>query len=201
MDADKVCLPASLIASPTKKANTQIRRKKPNNIKPQLSPWFLGQAAQRLVPCRLKAVAHEWQRRDVLRNPKLMLHVMLWCNEEVAASGWRATKSGLIPPKQAGAYKHSAKTCCSCLGSLSFVGMVHHPNLGGICVHATGPVQSPPVGQGWHSHTAASVAVLFKYSVSLQLAVVFQLRLRQVEEPSSGCCQPVGHAMHNVLAL
>ena len=201
MDADKVCLPASLIASPTKKANTQINRTNPNNINPQLSPWFLGHSAQRFVPCRLKAVAHVWQRRDVLRNPKDVLHVMLWCNEEVAASGWRATNKVLIPPKQAGANKHSAKTRCWRLGFLSFVGMVHHPNLGGMCVQAIGPVQSPPVGQGWHSHKAASVAVLFKYSVSLQLAMVFQLRLRQVEEPSLGCCHPAGQAMHTVLAL
>ena len=201
MDADKVCLPASLMASPTRNVNTPSKRIKPNTISPQLSPWFLGHSAQRLVPCRLKAVAHVWQRRDVLRNPKEVLHVMLWCNEEVAASGWRATKSELIPPKQAGANKHSAKTWCWRLGSLSFVGMVHHPNLGGMCVQAIGPVQSPPVGQGWHSHKAASVAVLFKYSVSLQLAMVFQLRLRQLEEPSLGCCHPVGHAMHDVLAL
>ena len=192
-------MPASLIASPTKKANTQINRKNPKTINPQLSPWFLGHSAQRLVPCRLKVAAHAWQRRDVLRNPKAVLHVLLRCNEEVAASGWRFFKRGFAPPKQAGANKHSAKTCCWRLGSLSFFGMVHHPNWGGMCFQAIGPVQSPPVGQGRHSHRAALAAVSFKYSVSLQLAVVFQLRLRQVEEPWFGCCHPAGQAMHDVL--
>ena len=79
--------------------------------------------------------------------------------------------------------------------------MVHHPNLGGMCAQAIGPVQSPPAGQGRHSHKAASVAVLFKYSVSLQLAMVFQLRLRQVDDPSLGCCHPAGQSMQFVLGL
>ena len=194
-------MPASLIASPTRNANTQSRRTNPNTINPQLSPWFLGQSAQRLVPCRLKAAAHAWQRRDVLRNPKVTSHVMLRCRDEVAASGWRFFNRGFAPPKQAGANKHSAKTCCWRLGSLSWSGMVHHPNLGGMCVQAIGPVQSPPVGQGRQSHRAASVAVSFKYSVSLQLPVVFQLRLRHVEEPTLGCFHPLGQFLHNVLAL
>ena len=87
------------------------------------------------------------------------------------------------------------------MGSLSFVGIVHHPNLGGMCFQVIGPVQSPPVGQGWHSHKAASVAVSFKYSVSLQLSIVFQLRLRQVEEPLAGCCHPVGQFLHDELGF
>ena len=148
MDADKVCLPASLMASPTRKANTPSKRINPNTISPQLSPWFFGQAAQRLVPCRLKVVAHVWQRRDVLRKPKDVLHVMLWCNDDLAASGWRATNKEFTPPKQAGANKHSAKTWCWFLGFRSWRGMVHHPNFGGMCAQAIGPVQSPPLGQG-----------------------------------------------------
>ena len=199
MDADKVCLPASLIAPPTRKTNTQITMTNPNIIKPQLSPWFFGHSAHRFVPCRLKAVAHVWQRRDVLRNPKEVLHVMLWCNEEVAASGWRVTKSGLIPPKQPGANKHSAKTCCLCAGSLSCVGIFHHPNLGFRVFHATRPVQSPPRGQGWQSHEFGLGAVLFKYSLSLQLSMVFQLRLVQVDEPSLGWTHPSGQPTHDVL--
>jgi len=148
MDADNVCLPASLMASSTKKTNPPIRIIKANTINHQLSACFLGQVAQRFVPCLLNIGAHVWQRREWLRNPRLMLHVVLCCNEEVAASGWRATNIALTPPKHAGANEHSANTCCFLSGSRSFVGIFHHPNLGTRVVHVTGPVQSPPIGQG-----------------------------------------------------
>ena len=58
-----------------------------------------------------------------------------------------------------------------------------------------------PVGHSWHSHNEATVAVLFKYSVSLQLFGVFQFKLIQAEEPRFGCCHPAGQAMHDVLGI
>ena len=58
-----------------------------------------------------------------------------------------------------------------------------------------------PFGHGWHSHNEATIAVLFKYSVSLQLLGVFQFKLIQAEEPRLGCCHPAGQAMHDVLGI
>jgi len=58
-----------------------------------------------------------------------------------------------------------------------------------------------PFGHGRQSHNEASIAVLFKYSMCLQLLGVFQLRLVQAEEPWIGCTHPFGQFLHDVLAL
>ena len=61
--------------------------------------------------------------------------------------------------------------------------------------------KNSPFGHGWQSHNEAAIAVLFKYSLPLQLLGVFQFRLTQADEPWFGCTHPVGQFLHNVLAL
>ena len=104
----------------------------------------------------------------------------------------------MLPPRHAGGNKHSAKTSFFA-ESLSFSGIFHHPNFGPMFSKSTGLVQSPPVGQDSHVHSGGSGEVLLRYSVSLQVSFVFQLRLMHDGEPSFGCFHPSGQYLHVVL--
>jgi hypothetical protein len=103
------------------------------------------------------------------------------------------------PPRQAGANKHSANACLWL--SLSFLGIFHHPNLGFKSFQATAYEQSPPGGHGSHVQFDGLDEVLLRYMSfsSLQISMVFQLRLVQEGDPSSGCSQPAGQVWHSEL--
>ena len=89
--------------------------------------------------------AQVWHNLELLRKPSVVLQLVLTCTIDVAASGYLSINAGLLPPGHAGGNKHSTKTFFVLVaGSLSFVGIFHHPNLGRMLVATIGPEQSPP---------------------------------------------------------
>ena len=91
----------------------------------------------------------------------MVLQLVLTCTIDVAASGYLSINAGLLPPGHAGGNKHSTKTFFVA-GSLSFVGIFHHPTFGPMLYQEMGPEQSPPFGQTAQSQAFGSSAVLFK---------------------------------------